>query len=149
MKLSAAGLELLKAREQCRLEAYQDGGGVWTIGYGHALGTDAARWKGFKWSQGQADSSLVADVGASEFVVARALEGRPATQEQFDACVSLAFNIGGEAFRTSTLVKLWHAGASLREVAKQFARWCKDNGQYVEGLAMRRGSEIYQFAGAS
>lgn len=149
MKMSATGLELLQLREQCRLESYQDGGGVWTIGYGHALGTDSARWRGLKWSQGKADAQLALDVGAAELAVEQALTGRKPTQGQFDACVSLAFNIGGEAFRTSTLVKLWQSGASNREIAKQFARWCKDNGQYVEGLAMRRASEIYQFAGAS
>jgi lysozyme len=145
VKLSQLGLGLIARREQLRLEAYQDGGGVWTIGYGHTGGVH----QGDEWTADKALRQLALDVSAAELVVERACSGTASKLDQyeFDALVSLCFNIGGHAFETSTLVQLWHAGASRREIAKQFGRWCKDNGQYVEGLAMRRASEVYQFAG--
>lgn len=145
MKLSEQGLDLIAQREQLRLEAYQDGGGVWTIGYGHTGGVK----KGDVWTADKALKQLALDAAAAEFVVERATGERFPLQHEFDAMVSLCLNIGGHAFETSTLVTRWKAGASKREIAKQFARWCKDNGAYVEGLAMRRASEVYQFAGGT
>jgi lysozyme len=146
VKLSESGLDLIAQREQLRLVAYQDGGGVWTIGYGHTGGVK----KGDTWSVEKARAQLALDASAAELVVERSCVGHSLPdQQEFDALVSLCFNIGGHAFETSTLVQLWRAGASRRDIAKQFARWCKDNGQYVEGLAMRRASEVYQFAGGT
>ena len=65
----------------------------------------------------------------------------PVTQSQFDAMVSLAYNIGQGAFAKSTLVKELNAGASKAEVAVQFMRWNKANGRELAGLTRRRKAE--------
>ena len=49
----------LKRDEGCRLTAYKDGGGVWTIGFGHTGAGVAAH---LCWTQGEAEAALVADV---------------------------------------------------------------------------------------
>jgi lysozyme len=63
------------------------------------------------------------------------------TQNQFDACVSLCYNIGREAFTSSTLVKMINAGSSPDLIAPQFLRWNKAAGKPVAGLTRRREAE--------
>jgi lysozyme len=99
MVLDNAGLALLKQFEGCRLASYQDTAGVWTIGYGHIVGVV----EGMTISQAQADQLLLADISHTVSVGTTLLAGRAVVQPQFDAMVSLAFNIGSNAFRSSTV----------------------------------------------
>ena len=68
----------------------------------------------------------------------------PLTQNQFDALVSFAFNIGLPAFRDSTLLRRLNAG-NLAAVPSEMRRWNKSDGQVVQGLVNRREAEIAQF----
>jgi lysozyme len=95
---SAAGRAALVAREGCRLSAYRDSAGVPTIGVGHtgragpppvALGMTITR--------NEAEAIFAADLAPFEAAVLRAVAA-PLTQNQFDALVSLAFNIGTRGF---------------------------------------------------
>jgi lysozyme len=106
--LDSAGLTLVKQSEGCRLEAYPDDAGVWTIGYGH---TDDVT-EGITITQAQADQFLADDAGHAVSIVT-AVAGATSATYQFDAMVSLAFNIGSNAFRSSTILRQHRAGNYL------------------------------------
>lgn len=64
----------------------------------------------------------------------------PLTQQQFDALVSFAFNVGNGAFCDSTLLKRLNAG-QYDAVPAQLNRWVKAGGKTLEGLVTRRAAE--------
>ena len=92
-RIGQAGLDLIKQYEGCRLAAYRCAAGVWTIGYGHTAGVHS----GMTITQAQADAYLQQDIAKFEGYV-----NNPAyvpiteqlNQNQFDALVSFAFNLG-------------------------------------------------------
>lgn len=131
------GIALIQEFEDCVLEAYQDGGGVWTIGWG---ATGPGIHRGLVWSQGMADERFASDIFLREDQLRRLLKTAPTTQNQFDAMMSLMYNIGMEAFRRSTLLRLHLEGEYLM-AASQFPRWNKDNGKTIRGLTRRRHRE--------
>lgn len=140
MKPSQACIEFIKEWEKLRLVAYLDGGGVWTIGYGH---TDYVE-PGDTCTEQEAEEFLRQDVqeaaGAIDDFVDVEL-----TQPMYDALVSWAYNCGREAVKNSTLVRLLNAGHSKEVVAAQLPRWNKDNGKVVPGLTRRREAERVLF----
>ena len=96
--VSSAGRAALMAREGCRLAAYRDSTGVPTIGVGHTgRASPPAVAMGMEITQAQAEAFLAADLAPFEDAVAGAVPAT-LTQNQFDACVSLAFNIGAHGF---------------------------------------------------
>lgn len=127
---------VIKEAEGLRLEAYKDGGGVWTIGYGH---TGKEVKKGLQIDLTAAEAYLTLDLQTAEDAVNKSVKVN-LTQNQFDALVSLAYNIGATAFKSSTLVKLLNKG-KYDEAAEEFPRWNKDNGKVVDGLTNRRVKE--------
>lgn len=139
---SQDGLALTQQFEGCRLTAYQDQVGVWTIGYGHT-GRDVT--SGLTITQDQASALLASDVaGAATFVnqaVTVALQ-----QNEFDALVDFVFNLGRAAFAGSTLLRLLNAG-NFASAAGQFALWDHAGGQVVAGLLRRRQAEETMFQG--
>lgn len=145
MQISEKGKALIKGFERCKLKAYQDGGGRWTIGWGHT----ATAAPGLVWTQEKADAQFERDVTAFAASVAE-LVRVTLCQHRFDALVSLAYNIGigdekkGLGFAGSTLRKLLNAG-EYRAAALQFTRWNKDNGTFVPGLLARRTQEMAIF----
>lgn len=138
-RTSQEGRELIAAREGEELEAYLDGGGVWTIGVGHTLHVK----KGDVITKEQSDKFLEDDLHTAENAI-KLYVNTPLNQNMFDALVSLIFNIGVGAFKSSTLLKLLNMGL-LKEAAEQFPRWNQDNGKVVDGLTKRRLSERLQF----
>lgn len=142
MKTSAKGREFIKGFEQLRLKAYPDpgtGGKPWTIGWGHTKGV----MQGDRITQEQAEQFFSDDLAVFELTVNSAIK-RPMTQNQFDAMVSLAFNIGGPNFAQSTLVKKFNAG-DVQGAADQFPRWKFANGNEMLGLIKRRATEREMF----
>jgi lysozyme len=137
--LSAEGLAELRRYEGCRRDAYQDEGGVWTIGYGDTHHVVA----GMQISQKECDDRLTQRVRQFEIAVESAVT-RPMTQGQFDAFVSLCYNIGGEAFRGSTLVSMFNSGDTA-ECARQFGRWIHVKKVVSPNLVKRRFSELVRF----
>ena len=148
MKTSAQGIALLKRFEGCKLKAYRDSGGVWTIGYGHtAAAGGLVPGAGVTITQSQADDMFIADLVTYENGVSRALTRTP-TRSQFDAMVSLCYNIGGGAFATSSVARLFNAG-QYAKAANAFLLWNKDNGKVIPGLTRRRSEEMGVFMSKS
>lgn len=128
--------EAIKKAEGLRLTAYLDTGGVWTIGYGH---TGADVREGLTIPLSEAERLLTRDLKVAEGHVNDAVKVK-LTQNQFDALVSFVYNVGGGAFRSSTLLKLLNAG-DYEGAANQLPRWNKDNGKVIPGLTNRRHEE--------
>lgn len=147
MKLGEQGEIILKHYESCRLRAYQDGGGVWTIAYGNTTyESGKSVKKGDVIPQWRADSlfNSIAFKFAGE--VTRLLPDMYIQQNKFDALVSLAWNIGLSAFEKSTLLKKVLANPNAyKTIDKQFMRWVYDNGIAVKGLINRRESESWLY----
>jgi lysozyme len=143
MKISQAGIDLIKKHEGCRLKAYPDpgtGGEPWTIGYGTTSGAGVGKIsKGMTISQAQAESMLVRSLMDYELGVIHALTRQP-TQNQFDAMVSLAYNIGVGRFKTSSVVRFFNAGFPDKAAAA-FLMWTKAGGRKLPGLVTRRNAE--------
>ena len=144
MKISNNGLNLIKQFEGLRLNAYDDGVGVWTIGYGtikYPNGTLVK--KGDKITQTQADQYIANDVATFERSV-NMLVNVPLTQNQFDALVSFTYNLGATNLNASTLLKKLnakdHKGASA-----EFQKWNKAGGKVMTGLVRRRKAEMELF----
>jgi GH24 family phage-related lysozyme (muramidase) len=141
LKVSDNGLALIKKFEGCRLTAYADVGGVWTIGWGQT-GPDVV--EGLTITQAQADARLRAEVDRFAEGVLSGLKV-PVNQNQFDALVSFAYNVGLGAFRSSTLLKLLNDKTQVSIVASEFLKWNKVNGKPIEGLSRRREAEKQLF----
>lgn len=139
-KYSGNGVKLTKGFESCRLVAYQDIKGVWTIGWGH---TGPEVVAGLRWTQEQADAALTRDYGWAEreinVHVAYAIN-----QAMFDAMVDLTYNIGAGSFDHSTLLTELNRG-DLEGAAKQFEAWSHASGKVVAGLLRRRLAEEKMF----
>lgn len=140
---SPACFDLIKRFEGCRLTAYQDVVGVWTIGYGHTLGVKP----GDTITLSQAVDLLHADVQGAAIGVSQAVLV-PILQCQYDALVSFAFNLGISALRTSTLLRKLNAG-DFQGAAAEFIRWDHAGGVEMAGLKARRILECSLFQSAA
>lgn len=136
------GLALTEQFEGCRLSAYQDQVGVWTIGYGH---TGPGVGPGLTITQDQANALLLSDIAAAASYVNQTVTV-PIQQNQFDALVDFAFNLGRAALGNSTLLRLVNAG-NFAGAEAQFPLWDHAGGQVVAGLLRRRQAEAAMFQG--
>ena len=138
-KISPAGIELIKSFEGYRRRAAQVPDGRWTIGYGH---TKSAR-EGAEVSESDANALLLYDLMAVTSAV-NDLTFTPLTQNQFDALVCFAFNVGVETFRKSTVLRRVNEGAML-QAACSFEMWRKAEFEgeriVVDALVRRRAAE--------
>lgn len=140
MKINRAGIELLKKWEGCRLKAYQDSVGVWTIGFGHtSMAGEPKVTAGLTITQQEAEDILVRDLVKYESAVSKALTRSP-NENQFSAMVSLCYNIGPGAFAKSSVARLFNAG-DVTGSADAFRLWNKAGGQVLKGLVNRREDE--------
>lgn len=135
--LSKEGIQFLKEREGFRNKAYLDGGGVWTIGYGHT-GSDVHKDSVITEEQGE--SLLKDDLIESEDVV-NTLVTVPLSNNQFTVLVSFCFNIGSTAFRKSTLLKVLNQGL-YKKVPEELKKWNHIHQVVNQGLTNRRQLEI-------
>ena len=140
MVVSLFGVDLICGFEGLRLKAYDDGVGVWTIGFGTTVYPNGIRVKkGDTCTEAQAKAYMAHDLKKFESAVNNAVTV-PINQNQFDALVSLAYNIGTGAFSKSTLVKKLNAG-DIRGAAEQFDVWVNAGGKRMQGLVNRRAKE--------
>lgn len=139
MRISEAGIDLIKRFEGLELESYLDIAGVWTIGYGH---TETAG-PNQKISEREAEELLRRDLGPRERSVEQ-LVSVPLNQNEFDALVSFVFNVGANAFRNSTARKRLNRSDRIG-AAEALTWWNKAtvNGvlREVRGLTRRRAAE--------
>lgn len=149
MIASPAAYTLIKRFEGLRLRSYVDMAGKWTIGYGHT-GEDVGPSMIIGLSDAQ--RMLADDVEFLEHALTRMIVHH-IEQWEFDACISLAYNIGTEAFKRSTLLKFLNFGES-KKAAEEFLKWCKTtlpDGRKitVPGLTARRVAERQYFLTAT
>lgn len=151
------GIALMHSFESCKLTSYPDPGSSdgrpWTIGWG-STGPDIA--KGMTWTQVQCDARFARDLARFEDGVNRLLGSAPTTQDQFDALVCLAYNIGldedadtiAEGLGDSSLLRKHKAG-DFEGVAKAFASWKFNDGREMKGLVRRRAAEAKLYRGTA
>ena len=140
MKLGEKGTEILKYFEGCRLEAYQDSVGVWTIGYGHTKGV----LEGMTITQEGAEQLLQTELEEYEGYIEKYVTV-PLTQNQFDALVCWVYNLGPTNFKNSTLLKELNAG-NYNAAGQEITRWNKAGGKVLAGLVKRREAEAQLFS---
>ena len=143
MRKTKKTLEQLKKFEGCRLEAYRDPLGIWTIGYGHTHGV----YNGMTISQETAEEYLVQVIESIEGV----MEGIPGCKDlspnRWDAIVSLAYNIGLGNFKKSTLLKKLQKNPDNPTIYQEFLRWNKAKGKKLDDLTRRRQWEAKRWEG--
>jgi lysozyme len=143
MILGDAGRALIESFETCKLYAYQDQRGIWTIGWGHTMGVVPY----LTCTQADADAWFVQDTQAAVNAVMRSLDVA-VNQNQFDALVSFTFNVGAGSEAHSTLLSLVNQG-KFALAAAQFSFWNHVNGVPNAGLTRRRAAEQALFSGTS
>jgi len=133
MKISDNGLALLRQFEGCRLTAYKCPAGVWTIGYGHTGTVDGVKiGKGMKITKDKAAQLLRSDCARFEAHVSKY---GPWNQNEFDALVSFAYNVGNINGLTAS------GKRSRAEIAGAMLRYNKAGGKVLAGLTRRRQAE--------
>lgn len=146
MKTSEKGLQFIRREEGERLTAYADVIGVWTIGVGHTGTVDGKPVaKGMVISTDKSRELLSADLSKFESAISRLVKV-PLKQYEFDALVSLVFNIGETNFARSTLLKKLNVN-DFKGAAEQFLVWKNAGGRPVQGLLNRRKREKDMFNG--
>lgn len=156
-RMSPAGRTRLKSREKLDLIAYPDPGSKtgdpWTIGYGHT-GSDVRR--GVVWTEAQAEAVFDRDLAKFEDGVNRLVGSAPTSQNQFDALVSLAYNIGldedadtiAEGLGDSSLLKA-HLAGDYAKAKSKFSAWRFNDGREMRGLVNRRNEEAKVYGGGT
>lgn len=140
MTTSEKGLAFLAKEEGLRLEAYQDSVSVWTVGYGNTRYEDGSKVKkGDKITKERAVSLFKNTLKQYEEAVNRSIK-REINQNQFDACVSLCYNIGTSGFAGSTVVKRINANPCDPTIADAFQMW-RRAGNHANLLLARRKRE--------
>ena len=139
LKASSAAFDLIKQFESLQLEAYLCPAHVWTIGWGHTAGVQP----GQQVTEEQANALLEADVAAVESDLPKVIHA-PLTQGQWDALVSLCFNLKGGALGLAKiapkLVAKLNAGDSAG-ASNELLDINRANGQVLPGLTRRREAE--------
>lgn len=131
MKISTTGLNLIKSFEGCRLTAYLCPAGVWTIGYGHTGNVKS----GQKITQKQADNYLKSDLTRFEKHVMAFNKIYKWTQNEFDAMVSFAYNLGSITQLTA------NGKRTKKQISEKLLAYDKANGKTLAGLTRRRKAE--------
>ena len=139
MKISDNGLNLIKKFEGCRLTAYQDAVGVWTIGYGTTNADQAITGisirQGLRISQETADEWLRQSVDKKYGPKVDKYSKYEWNQNEFDALVSFAYNIGSIDGLTAS------GSRSKEEIADKIPAYNKAGGKVLSGLTKRRQEE--------
>jgi lysozyme len=142
MKVNVDGYALLKKFEGCVLKAYKCPAGVWTIGFGNTFYEDGTKVKeGDVITQQRADE--LAKYIVEQFATSiRAMIKQPLNENQFSACVSLAYNIGTGGFKKSSVLRKLNVNPTDPTIADSFRLWNKGGGVILKGLVRRREAEI-------
>ena len=142
MKLDSKGYDLIKEFEGFSNRPYKCSAGIPTIGYGNTFYPDGKRVSMLdkQITKEYADEIFrnVADNFA--FKVSKLIKSK-VTQNQFNALVSFAYNVGIGNLEKSTLLKLVNINPNDAMIAKQFLRWNKAKGKELKGLTNRRIKE--------
>lgn len=142
MKVSDKGIKLLHQFEGCKLEAYLCPASIPTIGYGNTFYLDGTPVKlGDKITQEQANELFKNTLVNFENCVLKALGKTKVNQNQFDAMVSLCYNIGCGNFRKSSVLRFVSLNPNDPAIETAFLLWNKIGGKVSKGLQRRREAE--------
>lgn len=135
------GIELIKSFEGFRDVPYYCASGILTIGYGHVI---SQKEHYHSISEYEGEELLKRDLLRAELAVINNID-ISLSQNQFDALVSLTFNIGGGALQRSSIRQKINRKASIEEIKNEFLRWVHIKGRIIQALVKRRKieSEIY------
>lgn len=152
MKTSPKGKAFIASFEDDRLKAYPDpltGGAPWTIGKGH---TGPEVRPGLVWTQAQSDAAFERDLDVKGEFYANNAVRVPLTQGQFDALVSIIFNVGPGSPNKSGIIRLKDGSPStlLRKLnagdydgaRDEFEKWVSPGTPVENGLRRRRKAEV-------
>lgn len=145
MKSSKLCFDVIKHFEGCKTIAYRDAVGIWSIGYGNTFMPNGASVK-----QGdvitKADAEAILPIIVEKFAISvyKALKVE-VKQHEFDALVSLTYNIGIGNFERSTLLKFINKGYSKQSICSEFLVWNKANRKVLAGLTRRRQCEAHLY----
>ena len=145
--ISKNGLKLIKKHEGFRNHPYKDVKGIPTIGYGNTFYEDGTKvtMEDHPITKKRGEELLKIIVNKFEVGVWENLEVE-VNQNQFDALVSFAYNVGVSAFKYSTLLKKINNDPNdFEAIKKQFKRWNKSGGKVYKGLEKRRNQEAYLY----
>jgi lysozyme len=146
MKVSDKGIKLLHQFEGCKLTAYLCPAKVWTIGYGNTFYLDGKPvQEGDTITQDEAGALFKNILVNFENCVLKGLGKTKVNQNQFDALVSLSYNIGCGNFRKSSVLRLTVANPNDPAIANAFLLWNKAGGKVSRGLTRRRTAEAELF----
>jgi GH24 family phage-related lysozyme (muramidase) len=140
MKLSEKGLAFVKSNEGLSLTAYKDSADRWTIGYGHLLQEYIPPI-----TESVAAALLDVDLERAENIVNKLVKVS-LLQNEFEALVDFAYNVGVGAFAGSTLLKRLNVG-DFDGAIEEFSRWKYAKGKESKGLRDRRAREVALFNG--
>lgn len=135
--MTTTAADLCRQFEGCRLTAYQDAVGVWTIGWGHT-GPEVVH--GLVWTQQQADAALDEDVAKAAYAVRRLCPTLAVGSPRYEAIVDWTYNLGAGALEHSTL-RVYIGTGQWSLVPNEIRRWCHAGGKVLPGLVRRRNAE--------
>lgn len=142
MQITNKGIQLIKYFESCKLKAYQDSVGIWTIGWGITQYENGTKVKqGDIISIERADQLLTFEVDKKMKGVASLVYPTKLTPNQFSALVSFAYNVGLMNLKSSTLLKKVKANPLDPTIPAEFLRWNRAGGKILAGLTKRRKAE--------
>jgi lysozyme len=142
MKVNAEGYALIKKFEGCRLKAYLCPANILTIGYGNTFYEDGTKVKVDDVITQERAESLAKFVIDQFAVTIAPFILQPLNDNQFSACVSLAYNIGTGNFKKSSVFKKLNINPNDATIADSFRLWNKGGGKVLAGLVKRREAEI-------
>lgn len=141
-QIGAKGLNLIKKYEGFKASPYRCPAGIPTIGYGATYYPDGTKVKltDKQITTREADTMLLNmlkhyEQGVDSFTTDKV------NQNQFDALVSIAYNIGLQALKGSTLIRKVNLDPNDKTIKNEFMRWTKANGKVLDGLINRRKEE--------
>lgn len=141
MILDKKGYDLIQEFEGLKLKAYKDSVGIWTIGVGNITYADGSKVKQGDTITESKARELFESTACKFALKVNQMIKKEVTQNQFNALVSLAYNIGLGAFQKSTLLKLVNNNPNDANIAKEFLKWKFAGKVEIKGLLNRRIKE--------
>jgi lysozyme len=140
--IDSAGLSLIKQFEGFKSKPYLCPAGAPTIGYGTTRYPNGQKvsLSDNSVSEAEAEAFLKHDVRQFELAV-DAMATDVLTQNQFNALVSFAYNLGAANLKSSTLLKKVNANSWDTSISNEFSKWVNANGKKLPGLVTRRKAE--------
>lgn len=147
MEIGTQGIEIIKKFEGLKLKAYKCPVGIPTIGYGATFYANKQFVKmGDVITKTQAEELLLMLVSDFAKKVDILVKGINLKQNQFDALVSFAYNVGPANLANSTLLKKLKVNPNDESIEDEFKKWNKAGGEVLAGLTKRRNEEWELFS---